>query len=127
MVTHSSTSRPVQCLCMAERTGCPVFTDLWSYVTIFLLVVLCKPSFISTRAALPVCLSADRSGFSHQHHHAFQFLPKLIPLIAPEAVPTWNPWLLAPNDTLVATGLALSTAHSASFACIDAIIDLMIS
>jgi hypothetical protein len=24
MVTHSSTSRPVQCLCMAERTGCPV-------------------------------------------------------------------------------------------------------
>ena len=35
MVTHSSTSRPVQCLCMAERTGCPVFTDLWSYVMIF--------------------------------------------------------------------------------------------
>jgi hypothetical protein len=34
MVTHSSTSRPVQCLCMAERTGCPVFTDLWSYVLI---------------------------------------------------------------------------------------------
>jgi hypothetical protein len=32
MVTHFSTSRPVQCLCMAERTGCPVFTDLWSYV-----------------------------------------------------------------------------------------------
>jgi hypothetical protein len=34
MVTHSSTSRPVQCLCMAERTGCPVLTDLWSYVSI---------------------------------------------------------------------------------------------
>ena len=34
MVTHSSTSRPVQCLCMAERTGCPVLTDLWSYVTV---------------------------------------------------------------------------------------------
>jgi hypothetical protein len=34
MVTHSSTSRPVQCLCMAERTGCPVLTDLWSYVCI---------------------------------------------------------------------------------------------
>jgi hypothetical protein len=32
MVTHSSTSRPVQYLCMAERTGCPVLTDLWSYV-----------------------------------------------------------------------------------------------
>jgi hypothetical protein len=36
MVTHSSTSRPVQCLCMAERTGCPVLTDLWSYVLICL-------------------------------------------------------------------------------------------
>ena len=34
MVTHSSTSHPVQCLCMAERTGCPVFTDLWSYVPV---------------------------------------------------------------------------------------------
>jgi hypothetical protein len=34
MVTHSSTSRPVQCLCMAERTGCPVLTDLWSYILI---------------------------------------------------------------------------------------------
>ena len=32
MVTHSSTSRPVQCLCMAEQTGCPVLTDLWSHV-----------------------------------------------------------------------------------------------
>ena len=36
MVTHSSTSRPVQCLCMAERTGCPVLTDLWSYVFVVL-------------------------------------------------------------------------------------------
>ena len=35
MVTHSSTSRPVQCLCMAERTGCPVLTDLWSYVLLY--------------------------------------------------------------------------------------------
>jgi hypothetical protein len=32
MVTHSSTNRPAQCLCVAERTGCPVFTNLWSYV-----------------------------------------------------------------------------------------------
>jgi hypothetical protein len=36
MVTHSSTSRPVQCLCMAERMGCPVLTDLWSYVFVVL-------------------------------------------------------------------------------------------
>ena len=34
MVTHSNTSCPIQCLCMAERTGCPVFTDLWPYVLI---------------------------------------------------------------------------------------------
>jgi hypothetical protein len=40
MVTHSSTSRPVQCLCMAERTGCPVFTDLWSYVLVELITTL---------------------------------------------------------------------------------------
>ena len=40
MVTHSSTSRPVQCLCMAERTGCPVFTDLWSYVLAILCMVI---------------------------------------------------------------------------------------
>ena len=40
MVTHSSTSRPVQCLCMAERTGCPVLTDLWSYVLIENLLAL---------------------------------------------------------------------------------------
>jgi hypothetical protein len=38
MVTHSSTSRPVQCLCMAERTGCPVLTDLWSYVLLPLVI-----------------------------------------------------------------------------------------
>jgi hypothetical protein len=38
MVTHSSTSRPVQCLCMAERTGCPVLTDLWSYVLVAVVV-----------------------------------------------------------------------------------------
>ena len=42
MVTHSNTSRPVQCLCMAERTGCPVLTDLWPYVLpiISLLIML---------------------------------------------------------------------------------------
>jgi hypothetical protein len=28
MVTYSSTSRPVQCLCMAERTGCLLLTCL---------------------------------------------------------------------------------------------------
>ena len=45
MVTHSSTSRPVQCLCMAERTGCPVFTDLWSYVLDLSLTNIIELSF----------------------------------------------------------------------------------
>jgi hypothetical protein len=40
MVTHSSTSRPVQCLCMAERTGCSVLTDLWSYVLFIFLMAI---------------------------------------------------------------------------------------
>ena len=32
MVTHSTTDLPIWYLSMAERTGCPVFTSLWSYV-----------------------------------------------------------------------------------------------
>ena len=32
VVTHRSTNQPVNCLCMAERTGCPVFSCLWPYV-----------------------------------------------------------------------------------------------
>jgi hypothetical protein len=47
MVTHSSTSRPVQCLCMAERTGCPVLTDLWSYVSFW---VFCNNISLSVGA-----------------------------------------------------------------------------
>jgi hypothetical protein len=47
MVTHSSTSRPVQCLCMAERTGCPVLTDLWSYVLEFILNINIMLNLIS--------------------------------------------------------------------------------
>ncbi|KAF2137372.1 hypothetical protein K452DRAFT_235944, partial [Aplosporella prunicola CBS 121167] len=35
VVTHLTTNQPVHSLCMAERTGCPVFYDLWSYVLIF--------------------------------------------------------------------------------------------
>ncbi|KAF2136903.1 uncharacterized protein K452DRAFT_116917, partial [Aplosporella prunicola CBS 121167] len=32
VVTHLTTNQPVRGLCMAERTGCPIFLDLWSYV-----------------------------------------------------------------------------------------------
>jgi hypothetical protein len=49
MVTHSSTSRPVQCLCMAERTGCPVLTDLWSYVLGFCALVHCQITDVAER------------------------------------------------------------------------------
>ena len=34
VVTHRSTNQPVNCLCMAERTGCPVFSCLWPYVVV---------------------------------------------------------------------------------------------
>jgi hypothetical protein len=34
VVTHPTTNSPIQGLCMAERTGCPVLLDLWSYVTV---------------------------------------------------------------------------------------------
>jgi hypothetical protein len=50
MVTHSSTSRPVQCLCMAERTGCPVLTDLWSYV-----LSVCKMGIMQIAACEVLC------------------------------------------------------------------------
>jgi hypothetical protein len=58
MVTHSSTSRPVQCLCMAERTGCPVLTDLWSYVLIFAVI-----QFIKTQSSLSISLWKTGSPF----------------------------------------------------------------
>ncbi|KAF2715093.1 hypothetical protein K504DRAFT_368489, partial [Pleomassaria siparia CBS 279.74] len=32
MVTHLTTSPPVQCLNIAEQTGCVSFIVLWSYV-----------------------------------------------------------------------------------------------
>ena len=32
VVTHPTTNLPIWCLCMAERTGCPFLTSLWSYV-----------------------------------------------------------------------------------------------
>jgi hypothetical protein len=32
VVTHPTTNLPISSLCMAERTGCPVLLNLWSYV-----------------------------------------------------------------------------------------------
>jgi hypothetical protein len=32
VVTDPTTNPPIWSLCMAERTGCPVLSNLWSYV-----------------------------------------------------------------------------------------------
>ena len=70
MVTHSSTSRPVQCLCMAERTGCPVFTDLWSYVLIleYLQPILTKS--IAYEKAPEVTRTPSPSGLVNSRKHS---------------------------------------------------------
>jgi hypothetical protein len=39
VVTHPTTNLPISSLCMAERTGCPVFSSLWPYVLDMLSVV----------------------------------------------------------------------------------------
>jgi hypothetical protein len=81
MVTHSSTSRPVQCLCMAERTGCPVFTDLWSYVLIRLLmavmIIINSVSDTSKEAHFALRFWAFLWLTPFHHIHDF-FVPKLL-------------------------------------------------
>ena len=42
VVTHPTTNQPISSLCMAERTGCPVFLSLWSYVLENTLTVVYK-------------------------------------------------------------------------------------
>ena len=60
MVTHSNTSRPVQCLCMAERTGCPVLTDLWPYVL---------DEFCNVYISAQKHVEPSRVGRPVPHHH----------------------------------------------------------
>ena len=60
MVTHSSTSRPVQCLCMAERTGCPVLTDLWSYVPLPVFRVITNLKFVAFPNKMTAKSEAER-------------------------------------------------------------------
>ncbi len=62
VVTHPTTNRSIYGLCMAERTGCPTFRSLWSYVLATLANKLyktncctpestsvpCKPDFLSS-------------------------------------------------------------------------------
>jgi hypothetical protein len=74
MVTHSSTSRPVQCLCMAERTGCPVLTDLWSYVSLLLVLTISRndprTDSIPTTTLNVVVLSTTNCLNTDQHESA---------------------------------------------------------
>nr|POE77820.1 hypothetical protein CFP56_09463 [Quercus suber] len=44
VVTHRTTNSPVDCLCMAERTGCPVLSRLWSYVLILVFPLTIYPA-----------------------------------------------------------------------------------
>jgi hypothetical protein len=50
VVTHPTTNLPICGLCMAERTGCPFFHSLWSYVVAMVLIAfiyhdrICFPS-----------------------------------------------------------------------------------
>jgi hypothetical protein len=71
MVTHSSTSRPVQCLCMAERTGCPVLTDLWSYVSIGL-----SSLFTKLNNKSPGSHSPTRARTNGVNHHSGILSPR---------------------------------------------------
>ena len=70
MVTHSSTSRPVQCLCMAERTGCPVFTDLWSYVLVLFCANNISRAVYETLISLQLLLSPFRCPCPYSYRQA---------------------------------------------------------
>jgi hypothetical protein len=79
MVTHSSTSRPVQCLCMAERTGCPVLTDLWSYVSFTRQLCYRKMSCFLRSCGI----STDK----HRHINQVTNYPHLTHLAPPNSFP----------------------------------------
>jgi hypothetical protein len=82
MVTHSSTSRPVQCLCMAERTGCPVLTDLWSYVPITRLFGLAYADTTLKRPSSILGALTATDGLR---------LTSVLPLLSPSAVQEHEP------------------------------------
>ena len=43
LVTHATTNWPIRSLNMAERTGCLVFYDLWSYVIVMVVKLFIYP------------------------------------------------------------------------------------
>ena len=62
VVTHPTTNLPISSLCMAERTGCPVFLSLWSYVTANIITNVCigeQEKQHITNASMKLCLRMD--------------------------------------------------------------------
>jgi hypothetical protein len=94
MVTHSSTSRPVQCLCMAERTGCPALTDLWSYVLIVLTSAFRKCGILAFPKSIESISSNQHPIFVHPpnisarycSHFRTEITRQSFPLILPNTL-----------------------------------------
>ncbi|KAF2089629.1 hypothetical protein K490DRAFT_37182, partial [Saccharata proteae CBS 121410] len=59
MVTHLTTNQPVHSLCMAERTGCPIFCDLWSNVRTLFGAVSYIPLSLRAAAMQAISVSVD--------------------------------------------------------------------
>ncbi|KAF2142822.1 uncharacterized protein K452DRAFT_11265 [Aplosporella prunicola CBS 121167] len=71
MVTHLTTNQPVHSLNLAERTGCLVLCDLWSYVLVIVVVLV----YVQLQLGFPYDAWALDSDSSHhmsvrQHNHA---------------------------------------------------------
>jgi hypothetical protein len=58
VVTDPTTNPPIWSLCMAERTGCPVLSNLWSYVLDKCLIVVYIEKFPSWEPKRGWCLSS---------------------------------------------------------------------
>ena len=62
VVTHPTTNQPISSLCMAERTGCPVFLSLWSYVKERARIVIYISVSIEKTHSQPLILQFETSG-----------------------------------------------------------------
>ena len=65
MVTHPTTDLPIWCSCMAERTGCPVLTSLWSYVKCY--------SRVRAHNHNPNCETFGKFEINQRSRHEFCF------------------------------------------------------
>jgi hypothetical protein len=78
VVTDPTTNPPISSLSTAERTGCPVFLNLWSYVITLSLIWYMHSKSTSRRPQIGATKVPKRdSGFLQRpivHHTAFQKL-----------------------------------------------------